>query len=98
MSPINRRQFLKKVGLAGAVGLTMIIDNRTEGAMFGTSIKIGMNYDYPKPFRASGTTDAAIAMPTTRREFTRMVDKIEDYKSIVLAVTDLIIGKYEGLK
>ena len=86
---------MKKVGLAGAAGLTMIID-KTEGVMFGTPIKAGMNYDYPKPFRVSGTTDAAIAMPTTRREFTRMVDKTEDYKSTVSAVTDLIIKEYRG--
>ena len=96
LKPITRRQFLRKVGLVGAAGLTMIIDNRTEGAMFGAPIKTGMNYDYPKPFRISETRDAAIAMPDTRRKFMRMIDKIEDYRSTVLAVTDLIIKKYRG--
>ncbi len=92
---ITRRHFLKKAGLVGVAGLTMIIGNKTEGAMLDP-IKTGMNYDYPKQFRVSETRDAAIAMPTTRREFTRVVDKIEDYKSTVLAFTDLIIDTYGG--
>jgi len=93
--PINRRQFLEKAGLAGATGLTMITNKGIIGAMFGVPIKTRINYD-PKSFRTSGTTDAAIAIPTTRREFTKMVDKIGDYKSTVLAFTDLIIEKYRG--
>jgi len=93
---LTRRHFLRKVGLAEATGLTMIIDNKTKGAISRAPIKTRMNYNYPKLFRISETTDAAIAMPTIRREFTRMVDKIEDYRSTVLAFTDLIIEKYEG--
>ena len=95
---ITRRQFLKQVGLAGATGLVMITNKGILGTMFGPPIKTGMNYDCLEPFRTSETPNAAIAMPDTRREFTRMVDKIKDYKSTVSAVTDLIIRKYGGIE
>lgn len=92
MKPINRRYFLKKVGLAGAMSFAKLEGSMLEPAkLFGGGFT---NVNYPKPFRASGTTDAVIAMPTTRRGFTRMVDKIENYKSTVLAFTDLIIETY----
>ena len=88
---------MSKMGLKlTQIGNNMIItDNGTEGAMFRASDETRMNYNYPKPFRTSGTIDEAIAMPTTRREFIRMVDKIEVYKS---TVTDLIIRTYGGIK
>ena len=92
-SEISRRQFFREAGLVGTTGFAMITANKTEGAIFGTPSKTKMNYDCPKPFRTSETTEASIAMPT-RREFTRMINKTEDYKSTVSAVTDLIIKKY----
>ena len=113
-SKMNRRQFLKKVGLAGATGFA-IITNLSGTEVLGSSALENQrnNSNVCKfkplcgnlPYHSLKNTDIrefpgdSCDLPEGHRYCQRYSEnKMRLHRHTVLAVTDLIIGEYRGGK